>query len=251
MKPVIILPYDGYESAEKLVISCANFFKTAFATQLVAFIKLNDALHFRKVGPEILAMLSEVKPTSVRYFIDLKIPDVLQTDKNILRHYVEFKPAIVTVSSIVASKSLMAVKEILPETKIALVDTLTDIPEDECLKRYGIPPLEKISKALSDFDELLKNDNPIEMVVCSPRETKELKRRFSQYEFVNAGIRSRHMAKDHQERITSAYDALKNGADWLVMGTQIEKGNPKGGISPEESQKITLEEIEQYFKEKL
>ena len=59
------------------------------------------------------------------------------------------------------------------------------------------------------------------------------------------------MAPDHQKRITGAYEALKLGAWRLVMGAQITKGNPDKGVSTEESQAITLEEVEKFFTEQL
>ena len=253
-KRVIILPLDGMPSALAVAESWARFFASPFARKLVGVRKYNDALHFPEYGPDILRLVREAvsEADDVDDFIDLKIADVTETDKNTLSHYVPYRPSIVTVTSVISCKALMAIKEILPNTRIALVDTLTDIKEEECLERYGMTPLEKISKALASFEKLLKDDNPIDLVVCSPKETSALKQRFH-YKIINAGIRSRHMAKDHQERTTDAYDALSAGADLLVMGTQLTKGNPNhpdGPISPEESQRITAEEIERFFAEK-
>ena len=247
--PVIILPFDGFSSPEAIYARAQKFFASKFAAQLVYAVKLNDALHFPNVGPAILKRLRMDLPESVKFFTDLKIADVSETNKNTLRHYAEYNPVIVTVTSTVSLKGLLAVREALPNTKIAMVDTLTDVSDDECWRRYRKHPGYKIGEALDFFELMLGKDNPLQMAVCSPKEVKELKENFPQYEFITPGIRSPHMTKDHQERTTSAYDALLLGASYLVMGAQLTKGNPDKNISAEESQQITLEEIEKYFSE--
>jgi orotidine-5'-phosphate decarboxylase len=252
---VIILPFDGMPSAQAVVESCSNFFQNSVVSDFIAAVKLNDALHFPKVGPDILAMLQEVLPPGIKNFPDLKIADVDDTDKNTLGRYVPYKPGIVTVTSSVSLKALVSIRKTLPETKIAIVDTLTDISEDECRSRYhGQSPFEKINHALNKFEELMGDDNPIQVVICSARETSELKKRHPQYSYGNPGIRSPHMAKDHQERVTSVYQALFNGAEYVVLGRQLTKGNlnhPDGPVSAEESQKITRDEIERFFAERI
>jgi hypothetical protein len=45
------------------------------------------------------------------------------------------------------------------------------------------------------------------------------------------------------------YEALAHGARWIVMGTQLLKGNPAGGITAEESQRRTLAEIQRFKKD--
>jgi orotidine-5'-phosphate decarboxylase len=248
---VIILPFDGMPSAQAVVDSCSNFFQNSVVSDFIAAVKLNDGLHFPRVGPAIWEDLSPIMPVHVEPFIDLKLADVSETDKNVLRRYAPYNPGIVTVSSNVTCKALIAIKEILPNARIALVDTLTDMSEKECIQRYhGQTPLEKIGHALDILGEILGADNPIEIVICSPRETAELKKRFPQYDYGNPGIRSPHMADDHQKRTTSMYDALKSGAAYGILGSQLTKGNPAKGISAEDSQKITRDEIEQFFTER-
>ena len=243
---LIILPMDGCVDEKDLIAKLKAILASPTAGKLIGIIKLNDALHIPGVGPNIIKMIKEIVPPEVGIFIDLKIPDVLETDKNILLRYKPFNPDIVTVTSTISAKSLLAIKEVLPNTKIALVDTLTDIAEEELLDRYHMNAAEKIIKALEHFDKYLGEKNPIELVVSSPKELKVLREKFGdKYKYITPGIRSPHMAKDHQQRVTSAYDALKNGAWMVVMGAQVTKGNPDKGISAEESQLITLKEIEQ------
>lgn len=249
-KKVVVFPVDGYLNVGTLVAKLESVMRSEMVRQLIGTIKFNDALHFPGYGPVILEIVTEIVPEGTKKMIDLKIADVSDTNKFTLRHYYPFSPDIVTVTSTVSAKSLSVIKETLPDTKIAIVDTLTDISAEEILERYDMDAAHKIAKALHHFEKYLKGDNPVEIVVCSPWELDFLKAEFGDlYEFLTPGIRSPHMASDHQKRIMSAYGALKAGAQWLVMGAQVAKGNPEKGISAEESQQITLNEIEQFFAE--
>jgi hypothetical protein len=52
------------------------------------------------------------------------------------------------------------------------------------------------------------------------------------------------MAKGQQERISGVCQAMVDGADLVVMGSQMKKGNSGKGISVEESQRLTRIEID-------
>ncbi|MCI0565022.1 MAG: hypothetical protein MN733_41685, partial [Nitrososphaera sp.] len=94
------------------------------------------------------------------------------------------------------------------------------------------------------------DDNPLGAYVCSPQEVIYLKRHYeNRYQAIVPGVRDGWMAKDHQERIAGVYETLKAGANWLVMGVQLSKGNPGKEISAEKSQQRTLAEVERYFAE--
>lgn len=243
---VVVFPVDGSADVDDFKRILAKGMANPLAAELIAEIKLNDALHIPGVGPNIINEVRKIAP-DVKIFIDLKLPDVSATNINILKRYAPYNPDIVTVTSIVSAASLLAIREKLPEIKIALVDTLTDISEEELKDRYGMSAAAKITKALEFFERRLGDKNPIDYVVCAPTDVKKLGERFgNRYKYINPGIRSPHMAKDHQERITSAYEALINGADLLVMGAQLSKGNPDHPdrpVSAEESVQITFDEV--------
>ena len=73
-----------------------------------------------------------------------------------------------------------------------------------------------------------------------------LKQKLPNYEFIVPDIHDKWMLKEDetQKRITDVGESLdNNGATFAVMFTQLVKGNPAQGISPEQSQALTLEEI--------
>jgi orotidine-5'-phosphate decarboxylase len=251
-----IFPIDGKAEFLDVLNVARDFFSNEDVLPFVSMVKLNDALHLSHCGPEILGLLREELPEHVKLFIDLKIVDVKQTVLNTLKRYVPYRPDIVTVFSGVTAETLLTVRKVLPETKIALVDTLTDMSPVECMLRFNMTPEEKIARAIYGFDDLLsKFDNPIDIIVCGVEDLKYLRAHLGErFEFLCPGIRDRWMIKkgnkDHQKRISGVYKALKAGATYVVVGTQLSEGNPKAGITPEESRRRTWNEMHRYFSER-
>lgn len=251
----IIFPIDGAFDSRSVLAQSTDFFSNEDVRSRVGMLKLNDGLHMPGAGPDILERLrsSGTVPEDVAFFIDLKIVDVKSTVANTLKRYALHNPQIVTVFSGVAAHTLDVVRTTLPNTKIALVDTLTDISYDECFARYNMSPADKISQAIDGFDIVFGDDvPPIDLIVCSVNDVDILRRRYGdQFGFVCPGIRDAWMLekgnKDHQERISGIYTALEKGISYVVMGTQLSVGNPEAGISAEESRQRTWAEMGRYF----
>ena len=72
----------------------------------------------------------------------------------------------------------------------------------------------------------------IDGVVCSPHELSLLRSKFlKDFILVAPGIRSSKV-EDDQKRTASAHDALKNGADYIVLGRDVTSSkNPADKIS--------------------
>ena len=68
----------------------------------------------------------------------------------------------------------------------------------------------------------------LDALVCSAQEVKLVKKVFKG-EIITPGIRF-NSRRDDQKRVLSPYEAYKNGADWLVIGRDITKGNIKNNI---------------------
>jgi len=61
-------------------------------------------------------------------------------------------------------------------------------------------------------------------IVCSPKETKAVKKACGRkFIVVNPGIRPLWAAKNDQKRVTTPEEAFKNGADFIVIGRPITK----------------------------
>jgi orotidine-5'-phosphate decarboxylase len=68
----------------------------------------------------------------------------------------------------------------------------------------------------------LAYDEGVRAFVCSPRELKALRRELGDdATLIVPGIRASASGKDDQKRVATVTDALRDGADWLVVGRPI------------------------------
>lgn len=133
-KKVIVLPVDGYESAEALIRATDKLLSEEGLSDSIAYIKVNDGVHNMDMGgPAVIALLKnllEEKKIPVKIFLDLKIFDVSATMVNVLKKYLLFAPEILTVSASCSVSGIVKLREILPlTTKLAMVSVLTDISD--------------------------------------------------------------------------------------------------------------------------
>lgn len=256
MQPVI-LPYDGKGDFNGLLDAFLGHFKDPLMGIMTGYVKLNDANFYPdataiNVHRYVRTLLKHYAP-KCGIFLDLKLADTNGTVVNILKNFVDagVAPDILTVRESIGAKGYLMLRRLLPNTKLALVSALTDIPEEEIRERYGMFPALKIINDLiniqAKYDEIKEDDDPeqlFDMVVCSPLELEMLINNFPvQYQYVVPGIRDAWMTKGQQARVMGVKEALDMGATYVVMGSQMTKGNPMKLISAEESRKLTFERI--------
>ena len=264
-KNPIILPYDGFRDADALLLEVESDLRNRGIVELLSFVKINDAVFLSQFsGPEWVWKLWQIikkynQHQNIGIFLDLKLADTSGTLKNIAAHFASFQQKILTVRSNLSGKGYLELRKVLPDVKIALVSFLTDNSEQDCLKQYGLFPEEKILHdmriAQRKYERVRNEDDPqfaFDMVVCSPKELSYLMRNElpifeNSFEKISPGIRDEWMTKGQQVRVAGVAKALLDGADYVVMGSQMKKGNPKKGISAAESRRLTKDEIERVF----
>lgn len=265
MKSPVILPYDGFQDTEELFEEIRRDLEEPGVVELLAFLKFNDAVFSQDLsGPDLI---SAVRATLMRHdlhdqigiFLDLKLADTSGTIENIAAHFAPFRQKILTVRSNLSGRGFLELHRTLPDVNIALVSFLTDNSVQDCLEQYGLFPEEKILHDMRivqrKYEKVREDDDPtnaFDMVVCSPNELPFISRNEMpifgrRFQKICPGIRDSWMAKGQQERISGVCQALIDGADYVVMGSQMKKGNPKKGISAEESRRLTKEEILKAF----
>lgn len=252
MQKIIVLPLDGFSDSKKMLDSLKENF-TPELEKFVAYIKVNDAVHDPHYGgPSVIKAIDTFlkenfsSQNRTKIFLDLKIFDVEATVINTLKKYQDLDIGILTVSSQVSQETVSQLHKLLPNTKLALVSVPTDISPIHCRLKYGAAPELKI---LTDIDNIRHNystdgQEPFDLVVCSGNELEFLKRNLPHtYGFIVPGIRDEWMLVDHQKRTMGVREALDKGANYLVMGAQLLKGNPEKGISASDSRQLTELEL--------
>jgi orotidine-5'-phosphate decarboxylase/adenine/guanine phosphoribosyltransferase-like PRPP-binding protein len=266
-KPFFVLPFDDYVGVENLLVAITKAFQESDINNLVSHVKLNDGVHNPDMGgPQIVKQVMGVLDTigsKAKIFLDLKVTDVSATLVNILKKYNDegYAPDILTVTSLCSVEGILKLRELLPNTKLALVSVPTDVEKEECQFRFGQAPGLKIYNDLMNIRELYMRKTgaygfwpfelaePFDLVVCSKDELEFLKKELpDSYGFIVPGIRDEWMKKpdEHQKRVTGVLEALRKGATFIVSGAQMVKGNPALGITPQESRKRTLAEVAKF-----
>ena len=250
----VVLPIDGCSTWPEVEEKIFTAFENEKAEKLISHIKINDVTNMYGEGSRVMERIQDLLKSicndpdcsDVKIFLDLKLSDTSGTNINYLKkHYLKFGliPDILTVRARCSAKTFKELKELLPNTTLAVVSVTTDVKEEECEYRNGN---EASAKVIAKDVEQLKHLCPdtFTAVVCSPFEVAYLKECFPEMKFIVPGIRDEWMDKGQQERCCGVVEAFGNGADLVVMGSQLTKGNPENGISAEKSVELTVIEFE-------
>lgn len=243
-----VLGLDGFKSSQAVWDKIKETLQEpSDMADFISHFKFNDALHLEGMKGEdgILPYLIHEYP-EIFIFWDLKLQDTNGTDKNVLLKYLKYmRPGdILTMVSTSSLRAFREVRALIPAgVKIAIVSVLTDTEPDECRMRRGMLPGMAI---LNDATNLLETKECLfNSVVCSPAELPLLKKNLPDcIEFITPAIRDSWMDAGQQsaDRIDGIKNTLDAGADYLVLGGQLMKGNPEKGISAAESRKFSIAE---------
>jgi orotidine-5'-phosphate decarboxylase len=196
---------------------------------------------FVGVGPKILDAIKERSQSGI--FLDLKFHDIPATVKGAFLATSAYGISFTTVHCDEGGGLLRTVVENNPSgTKILAVTVLTSL-DSEALKQ-----LDYREKYVSHITELvlLKANIAKEAgcagVVCSGLEVEAVKTALGKdFIAVTPGIRPSWsvVSKDDQKRIITPYQAIKRGADYIVVGRPI-----RASKNPIEAAQKVLDEIE-------
>ena len=196
---------------------------------------------FVSVGPKILDAIREKSEAGI--FLDLKFHDIPATVKGAFLAASAHGVTFTTVHCDEGEGLLRSVVENNPSrTKILAVTVLTSL-ESKNLKELGY-----LDRYVSDITELvmlkarMAKEAGCSGVVCSGLEVEKVKANLGKdFIVVTPGIRPAWSlgVKDDQKRIITPYQALKNGADYIVVGRPI-----RAAEKPIEAAKKVLDEIE-------
>ena len=121
-------------------------------------------------------------------------------------------------------EALKKAKKAAGGAKLIGVTILTSL-DNKAIKEIGF---NKNVKELVLHQAKLATKAKLDAIVCSAHEVKIVKKTFKK-EIITPGIRL-NSRRDDQKRVLSPNEAYKNGADWLVIGRDITKGNIKNNI---------------------
>ena len=157
-------------------------------------------------------------------FGDYKFADIPKTCSSAIKAVSDLKFNYLTIHISSGFEALKAAKKASGKTKLVGVTILTSL-DHKAVREIGF---NKGVKELVLNQARLANKAKLDAIVCSAQEVKIVKKVFKK-EIITPGIRL-NSKKDDQKRVLTPYEAYKNGADWLVIGRDITKGNIKNNI---------------------
>jgi len=178
-----------------------------------------------KVGLEFLnskngrIFLSKLRNKII--FADLKLNDIPNTCAATIKAIKDLKINYLTIHISSGLNALKAAKKISGKIKLIGVTVLTSL-DNKALKEIGF---NKDVKKLVLHQVKLANKAKLDAIVCSAQEVKLVKKIFKR-EIITPGIRFTSKTND-QKRVLTPNEAFANGADWLVMGRDLTRGNIK------------------------
>ncbi len=222
---------------------------TAEANQAIAWVKDLSAVNpFFKVGLELFTahgpgILHEVQRHGGKIFLDLKFHDIPNTVAGAIRSSLKFGVEIFNVHCSGGSAMLSAAVQANQEESrrlsvsppILLGVTVLTSMDDSALQELGYS--RSVSAQVKHFVDLVTSTG-LDGVVCSPREITLVKGMNPSLKVLVPGIRPADAELGDQKRVTTPLEAVRAGADFLVVGRPITQAK-----NPVKALEKILEEI--------
>ena len=194
-------------------------------TQLEDFQKVVDSLDnnlcmikigsvsFNALGHQIITYASE---KGFKIFLDLKLHDIPNTVKKSIEGLVSLPIDMMTIHTSGGLEMMKAAKNAVDGTDIKIfgVTALTSLSDEDTSLIFKRTAAEQVNTMLD-----LAEQAGIDGVVCSPHELSLVTKRESLLS-ITPGIRLKD-SNDDQNRVMTPKDALKQGANFLVIGRPI------------------------------
>ena len=194
-------------------------------TPHVSTVKIGLELYLR-YGPTVVATVRG--GSGVHVFLDLKLHDIPNTVAGAARAVSKLHPEILTVHAAGGADMIRAAVEAAPSTIVAGVTLLTSMG-DKDLAELGMDG--SVSDAVRRMATLAVSAGA-RGLVCSPQEVAAVRAEVgSDIMLITPGIRLPGATSDDQARVATPEEALKAGADLLVIGRPITKAPDPGAAA--------------------
>src|ERR1700729_2348545 len=156
--------------------------------------------------------------STVKIGLDLKLHDIPATVAGAARAVARLRPDIVTVHASAGPEVIRAAVRAAPDTIIAAVTVLTSLSSED-LDAIGLcGPVPDAVRRLS----VLAVEAGARALVCSPREVAAVRAEVGpDITLITPGVRPAGSDAHDQARVATPEDALRAGADLLVIGRPI------------------------------
>ena len=191
----------------------------------VSFFKIGLQL-YTAGGPEVVRA---VTATGARVFLDLKLHDIPNTVAKAVAAASGLGVAMLTLHLAGGRRMLEAAAKECPPDLLLLGVTVLTSSDDETLRETGIPS--SVSEQVVRLARLGAAAG-LRGLIASPQELGALRTALGgEITIVTPGVRPAWSAADDQKRFTTPAGALRDGADYLVIGRPVTAhANPREAV---------------------
>ena len=206
---------------DRLIVAL-DFPAPAKALALVSV--LAGSVSIYKIGLQLYiaagpAIVQAVAATGAKIFLDLKLHDIPNTVAKAVAAAGELGVQMLTLHLGGGSSMLKAAVEARPPHLSLLGVTVLTSATQETLTETGVDS--DVSDQVVRLADLGR-ESGIDGLITSPHEVRLLRERYGQeMTLITPGVRPAWAAADDQKRFTTPGEALKAGADYLVVGRPI------------------------------
>lgn len=186
--------------------------------------ELSGEISFFKVGLQLYtaagpAIVRAISATGANVFLDLKLHDIPNTVAKAVSAASELGVAMLTLHLSGGSKMLEAAANACPPDLLLLGVTVLTSSDEATLREIGVAStVEEQALRLAAVGAA----SGIRGLIASPHEVAPLRKRLGETTtIITPGVRPSWAAADDQKRFTTPAEALRNGADYLVIGRPV------------------------------
>lgn len=197
----------------------------ALVTPHVSTVKIGLELYLR-YGPDVVATVRGA--SGVEVFLDLKLHDIPATVAGAARAVARLRPEILTVHAAGGSDVIKAAVEAAPGTIVAAVTLLTSLRPGD-LTQLGLEgTVSDVVRRMS----VLAVSAGARGLVCSAREVAAVRAEVGPgVVLITPGIRPAGADSHDQARVATPEEAIRAGADLLVIGRPITRASDPGAAA--------------------
>jgi orotidine-5'-phosphate decarboxylase len=197
---------------------------------------LGQDVSWYKLGLQLFALggpafVQEVKATGAKIFLDLKFHDIPNTVRSAVESACALGTDMLTIHLSGGSEMCQAaVKGRGSSSTVILGVTVLTSQTEDTLSEIGVN--RSVSQQVSYLAQLAKVTG-MNGLIASPLELEPLRQEFGKsFVIVTPGVRPTWSEAGDQKRFTTPADAIKLGADYLVIGRPITAApDPKAAFS--------------------
>ena len=184
-------------------------------TPHVSALKIGLELYLR-YGPDVVASVRGASGAQI--FLDLKLHDIPATVAGAARAVARLRPAFLTVHAAAGPAAIKAAAEAIPAARIVAVTVLTSLGEAD-LDHIGLAgPVSSAVRRLATLAVAAGARG----LVCSPQEVAAVRAEVGDdIMLITPGVRPAGAEQNDQARVATPEEALRSGADLLVIGRPI------------------------------